>query len=245
MQLPRPCLALAALLLAVGATSAQTTHPVSTTNTKFTPKHLVIPAGDSVQWTWTGGNLHTATEGTDNVIDPTDAFSYILDQWTSSWTHHFNTKFLFEHPRPGHFYPYVCVPHFVFGMTGTITVQSPWSNRGFAKGGALGDPLLYGEGDLTVGSPAVILMENGPPLAPAALFLGLVEGAAAFKGGTLVPVPILLQLDLVTDASGGLTLPFGTPAGLSGLPAYLQVAMADATATKGVALSNAMEALFQ
>jgi plastocyanin len=245
MSCTRSALVLVSVALLASATAAQTTHPVSTSGTQFSPKHLTITGGDSVTWTWTGGNLHTATEGTDTSIDPTDAFSYIVDQWTPSWTHLFDTKFLFENPRPGHFYPYLCVPHALFGMSGSITVQSPWSNRGFAKGGSLGEPLLYGDGPLTVGSSAQVLMENGPALAPAALFVGLVEGGVPFKGGTLVPVPLLLQLDLVTDASGEIALPFTTPPGVSGLAIYLQCAMADATATKGVGLSNAAEALFQ
>lgn len=244
MLRPRPLLALAALLVAAVSTSAQTTHQVATVNTKFTPKHLVIPAGDSVQWNWTGGNLHTATEGTDTSIDPTDAFSYILDHFTPSWTHLFDTRFLFEHPRPGHFYPYLCVPHAAFGMTGTITVLSPWSNRGFAKGGALGEPLLYGQGTLAAGTPGQLLLENGPPSTLAVLFFGLVENPVTFKGGTLVPVPVLLQVELLTSAAGTLQVPFITPSGLSGFPLYIQVGLADATATQGVSLSNAAEALF-
>ncbi|MFT7464866.1 MAG: plastocyanin [Pseudohongiellaceae bacterium] len=245
MQSSRFPLALTALLLLAGAASTQSTHSVSTTNTKFTPKHLNLPSGDSVQWIWTGGNTHTATEGTDTSIDPTDAFSYILDQFFPSWTHVFDNKFLFENPRPGHFYPYLCVPHAAFGMTGTITVQSPWSNRGFAKGGALGNPLLYGEGSMVAGTPAEVLMENAPPLAIAALFVGAVESGVPFKGGTLVPVPILLQIDLVTDASGGITLPFLTPNGVGGLAIYMQCAMLDVTATNNVALSNVAKAEFQ
>ncbi len=245
MPRSHPCLVLAGALLLSAAPAAQTTHPVSTANTKFTPKHLVIPAGDLVQWSWTGGNLHTATEGTDTSIDRTDAFSYILDQFTPVWTHSFDTKFLFENPRPGHVYPYLCVPHAAFGMTGSITVQSPWTNLGFAKTGALGEPLLWGTGELTPGSAAVVQLENAPALTPALLFVGLVATPLPFKGGTLVPVPPLLQFGLQTDASGGLNVPFTTPSGVSGVPIYVQCALADASADLGVGLSNAMEAVFQ
>lgn len=245
MSCTRLGLVVTGLLCLASASAAQTTHPVSTLNTKFTPKHLVIPAGDFVQWSWVSGNLHTATEGTDTSIDPTDAFSYILDHFTPLWTHEFDTKFLFENPRPGHVYPYLCVPHAANGMTGSITVQSPWSNLGFAKTGVLGQPLLYGNGTLAPGSAAVVLLENAPALAPAALFLGLTQSSFMFKGGTLVPVPLLLQLDLTTNASGGITLPFVTPLGVTGLSIYLQCAMADASASLGVGLSNAMEAVFQ
>ncbi len=238
-----------ALLIAIGALAGdglgQTTHQVFTQSLSFSPANITIDAGDSVMWNWTGGNLHTATEGTDDTIDPTDAFSYILDSFNPTATHLFDTKFLFEHPRPGHFYPYVCVPHAQFGMTGSIQVNSPWTNLGSAKGGVLGEALLYGAGPLTSGSSGQILLENAPSNALTVLFAGLVQGNAPFKGGTLVPVPILLQIDLTSDASGNLALPFVAPTGLAGVPIYFQCALADASATLGVGLSNAMEALFQ
>ena len=241
----RTSLVIAALLVCVGTGNGQTTHQVSTQSTKFTPKFLSISAGDSVQWNWTGGNLHTATEGTDDTIDPSDAFSYILDQFNPSATHLFDTKFLFEHPRPGHEYPYVCVPHAQFGMVGLISVDSPWTHLGASKTGALGAPLLYGDGPLTSGSAGNLRLEAAPPAAPAILFFGLVESGVAFKGGTLVPVPVLLQIDLVTDGAGDITIPFIVPPGVAGIPLFMQMAVADATASFGVAMSNATEALFR
>ena len=51
----------------------------------------------------------------------------------------------------------------------------------------------------------------------------------------------LLQLPLVTGADGGLQLPFLWPAGLpSGTEIYMHLAVADAQAVQGVALSSAL-----
>lgn len=234
---------LPALVLASSAASlsAQQTVQVTQVNFDFSPANISVDCGDTVEWVWTFGT-HTVTEGTDDSIDPTDAFHYVLDG--ANVSHTFSTKFLFQNPRPNDVYPYVCVPHFAFGMTGTVAVDCPWTNLGNAKAGVAGEPLLYGNGTLAAGSAAQLVLEEAAPSSQVALFVGLVEGAAPFKGGVLVPVPILLQLDLSTAAWGGFTVPFAVPSGLSGVPVYFQSAIADGAASQGVALSNAMRADF-
>jgi hypothetical protein len=65
-----------------------------------------------------------------------------------------------------------------------------------------------------------------------------------FKGGTLVAVPSLLDLVLLTSAGGDVTLAFTWPAGIpGGTSIWFQYAIADAAAVNGVALSNAVKAL--
>lgn len=245
MRIAGNLLAGVALLSVAVTASAQTTHQVTQIGLSFSPDDITIDCGDTIEWVWTGFGTHTATEGTDAIVDPTDAFHLTFDDVVTSVSFEFDTKFLFENPRPGNVYPYVCVPHFAFGMVASLTVNCPWSDLGFAKGGALGDPLLYGNGPLTSGSASEIVLENAPPSSLAVLFIGLNQGNAPFKDGTLVPVPILLQINLFSNPAGGVTLPFVVPAGLAGFPIYFQYGLDDATATKGVGLSNAIEAAFQ
>ncbi|MHC5212523.1 MAG: cupredoxin domain-containing protein [Planctomycetota bacterium] len=208
----------------------------------FVPADVAVQAGDTVEWVWSNG-VHDVVEGTDEIIDPTDAFSGPLTVADPLFTWTFDTKFLFEHPRTGHVYPYVCTPHFFSGMVGTVTVESPWTNLLSALPGAGGEALFWGSGPLSGGSANTLRMEGAAPSSPAMLFVGLVEGNAAFKGGTLVPVPVLLQVPLVTSGSGELLLPALWPAGLTGVGVVMQVAVQDAGAVAGVALSNALRAV--
>ncbi|MHC4845100.1 MAG: hypothetical protein ACYTCU_02960, partial [Planctomycetota bacterium] len=137
---------------------------------------------------------------------------------------------------------YVCTPHFFSGMIGAVTVISPWTNLGAGLAGGAGEPLFWGEGPLSSGSLNTLYVQDADPSSPAALFVGFVQGAATFKGGTLVPVPWILQLGLSTSGTGTITLPFLMPPGLTGIDLYMQVGVQDAGAPVGVALTNALEA---
>ncbi|HZL99340.1 MAG TPA: SBBP repeat-containing protein, partial [Planctomycetota bacterium] len=94
----------------------------------------------------------------------------------------------------------------------------PWSSVGHSLAGMNGlTPALLGEGSLEPGSAGSIELAQARPLAPAYLLLGLSHLDAAFKGGTMVPDPLLL-IPLSTNSLGGLTLswahwPSGLPAG--------------------------------
>ncbi len=95
---------------------------------------------------------------------------------------------------------------------------------------------------LDTGNSATLTLSQAAPNAPAVLFLSIVNNPSAFKGGTLVTVPILLGVSLFTDGTGSISLPVtggGGPATLFG-----QIAIADAAQIKGVALSNAVELVF-
>ena len=236
-------LLLAGLLVAClqGPALAQTTPDVTQFNNEFIPPDITIDVGDTVRWTWNNG-VHDVVEGTNEIIEPTDAFAGPLTMLDPIFTWTFSEKFLFEHPRANHVYPYVCTPHFFSGMVGSVTVISPWTNLGSGLAGGAGEPLFWGEGPLSSGSLNTLYVEGADPSSPAALFVGFVQGAATFKGGTLVPVPWILQLGLATSGSGTITLPFLMPPGLTGIDLYMQVGVQDAGAPVGVALSNALEA---
>ncbi len=121
---------------------------------------------------------------------------------------------------------------------------TPWSKVGAPLLGSAGYPSLIGAGPLTPGSSGALTLSAALPTSPAVLLLALTSTPAPFKGGTLVPVPVLSALPFATPTTG--TIPFAWsswPAGLSGLSFYFQYAIEDAGAVHGVSLSNAVKAL--
>jgi Tol biopolymer transport system component len=120
----------------------------------------------------------------------------------------------------------------------------PWTNLQGPLPGAAGAPVLVGSGLLGPAEPVALQLLFAAPVAPALLFLATSSTPAPFKGGVLQAFPPLAALPLATDAQGGLLLatawPIGVPAGLLFVT---QVAVADAGAPAGVALSNALQGL--
>jgi len=98
-----------------------------------------------------------------------------------------------------------------------------WSGAGpgvAGTGGAI--PQLVGDGPLEPGSAGSITLTHAKPLSPATLIVGLAALDAPFKGGTMVPNPLLL-IPLTTDASGSRLLSWS--AWPSGLPAGTELLM--------------------
>jgi hypothetical protein len=117
----------------------------------------------------------------------------------------------------------------------------PWFNLGHAKAGSAGAPLLTGSGLLSAGSANQIALTQAKPSSPASLVFGLSAINAPFKGGTMVPHPLLL-VPLPTNAAGAATLPFVWPAGVpAGLAIYFQFWVTDAGATQGLSASNGLK----
>jgi hypothetical protein len=124
---------------------------------------------------------------------------------------------------------------------GAIEFPSAWLDLGQGLAGAGGVPRLLATGTLEAGSPGTLSLTLAAPGAPAALFVALSGAGAAFKCGTLVPVPANLQVVLVTNGAGSIPLGWaGWPAGLEGFGVHFQYAVQDAAAACGVALSNAL-----
>ena len=145
------------------------------------------------------------------------------------------------------------VPGWFFGFTffdlsvDNISIEplvTAWTDERNALAGVAGEPELVGEGTLEVGSANSVDLSNAAPSAPAGLFVGTSAAFAPFKGGTLVPAAIVPPIVVVTDAGGGLPIGFVMPAGVpAGTELWLQWAIKDAAAVKGVALSNAIKGL--
>lgn len=132
---------------------------------------------------------------------------------------------------------------YVLEFTGPA--PGPWSHEGCALPGWLkGDPLLSATGSLADGSPNTLALVNARVRRSLALFVGLTGTPAAFKGGTLLPVPVTLALFAQTDMLGEFTLPFDMPSGVpAGTELWVQVAIDDSTGLHDVTLSNAVRGL--
>jgi len=117
-----------------------------------------------------------------------------------------------------------------------------WTDEGFALGGVSGDPLLVGAGSLAPASGNSLTLSNGAPSALSGIMANTTSSLQAFKGGTLVPTsPLLVFLTLNTDCGGGWVVPFHGPFVPSATTFYVQVAIDDAAAVNGVALSNGVK----
>jgi hypothetical protein len=92
---------------------------------------------------------------------------------------------------------------------------------------------------LAAGGTATLSLGGAPAFAPVFLAVGVNFGPTAFKGGTLVPVPLLLTLPFAADGAGSLTLP--VPGGGGPLTAFLQAVVSDGAQPAGYALSNALQ----
>jgi len=118
---------------------------------------------------------------------------------------------------------------------------SAWTDLGFAKAGSNGTPHLSGTGPLTPGSADQLALASAKPGAVATLVVGLAAVNAPFKGGTLVPQPLLL-ISLPTNGAGALALPFVLPAGFpAGAKLYFQDWIHDAGASGGFSASNGLK----
>src|ERR1051326_776090 len=110
-------LAVAALVVIGPTVASATTVTVTVADNClcFNPASVTIHPGDTVQWTWSSSG-HSSTSG--NPCSPNGLWdSGILNQG-QTFSHTFNSVGSF---------PYFCVPHCSFGMTGMVTVvsQSP------------------------------------------------------------------------------------------------------------------------
>jgi hypothetical protein len=87
------------------------------------------------------------------------------------------------------------------------------------------------------GSLATLTLTGAPPAVPVFFVLGLVNDPTPLKGGTLVPVPLLLLFDVPSDGAGEVTFPVpGGPGSVGSV--YVQAA----TPTGATAdFSNALE----
>jgi hypothetical protein len=122
----------------------------------------------------------------------------------------------------------------------TITLELAGTCQDDLGFGGPGSLLLQVCGDaLATGGEATLTVQGAPSFAPMLIVAGLTFGPTPFKGGTLVPVPLLLAVAVPANAVGDLLL--HVPGGGGPATVYLQVAAADPAQPSGVALSNAVK----
>ena len=99
-----------------GGTSGTTpaANAVTVSSNKFTPASLSVKIGDTVTWTWAGGN-HDVVSGANCSDDKVFTRSALQSANGATFTHTFDKAGTFE---------YFCTPHCVSaGMKGTVVVQ--------------------------------------------------------------------------------------------------------------------------
>lgn len=83
----------------------------------FSPDSLAITVGDTIRWVNAGNMAHTATSGPNGVKDGIWDSGYL--NTGQSYSRVFN--------QAGQF-PYYCIPHYFFGMTGKVAVLAKASS---------------------------------------------------------------------------------------------------------------------
>jgi endonuclease/exonuclease/phosphatase family metal-dependent hydrolase len=130
--------------------------------------------------------------------------------------------------------------HLPVTATLDFAVGDPWQDLGQALAGTLGAPSLVGAGSLVGGDTITLSLSGALPGALANLVLGFTPLNAPFKGGTLVPDPLLV-IGLGTDGAGQLELSGTWPVGIGpGATIYFQHWIADLGGPVGFAASNAV-----
>lgn len=126
--------------------------------------------------------------------------------------------------------------------------SSPWetlSGTGLAGTGGQ-TPLLAGTGALTPGSAGQFDLSNALGSTTSTFVIGIAALNAPFKGGIMVPDPLLMIFGLTTSPAGGISLPFTWPAGIpAGLAMYFQHWLVDAGGPLGYSASNGLKGTAQ
>jgi hypothetical protein len=98
---------------------------------------------------------------------------------------------------------------------------------------------VCGGAPLAKGFTATLSVTGAPPTSPAWIIVGVQNNPSPFKGGTLVPVPILLLVPVMTNAGGSITLP-GIAGGNGPVSVYIQAIIQDGVQPAGFAFTNAV-----
>ena len=126
-------------------------------------------------------------------------------------------------------------------LANIVVTSATWSGLGHGKPGPAGLPVLSGSGELVAGSANQLSLTNAASSKPATLVFGLSELDAPFKGGTMVPQPLLL-VQLVSSPAGEVLLPFIWPNGVpADLALYFQFWIQDPGASFGLSASNGLK----
>lgn len=126
--------------------------------------------------------------------------------------------------------------------TSALGVANGWVTMTNGLAGQRGVPVLAGVGANSSSTAGFLGVFGARPNSASALLIGSGIGNVPLYGGTLLPLPIIAQLNTNTNAAGEVAFPYLFPAGVpAGIKIYLQWAISDAAAVQGVSLSNGLE----
>ena len=157
-------------LFLVSTTSQAADHHVTIFDFYFEPAVLTVQEGDTVTWTSEGSFPHTTTSGTSGIPDGI---------WDSGFLFS-GDSFTVVFGEAGDF-PYYCIPHYSFGMDGTIIVE-PVGPAEFTLELATSYDVGFLSLDFTVGTSASATWAN---------FLVLTSPAVQVIPLWSVPLPVL------------------------------------------------------
>jgi len=126
-------------------------------------------------------------------------------------------------------------------VTENVRRTFTWTDLGHGKAGPHGEPQLTGTGTLAPYAGGALHLAQAAPAAQAALLVSVTEQPLPWKAGVLVPAAPQLLLFVITDLQGHAVVAWTSwPGGPAGTSLVVQAAIADAGASHGVALSNAL-----
>jgi len=120
-------------------------------------------------------------------------------------------------------------------------VGGSWTSLGAGLAGVSGIPALGGTGPLQPLTAGTVELTGAITFSPLVFFFGTEAVPQPFKGGLLLPSPVMQLPTLITDHAGAFSLPFIVPASVpSPFQFTVQAAIMDGAAVSGVSLSNAL-----
>jgi hypothetical protein len=125
----------------------------------------------------------------------------------------------------------------VVGAALLTPIQTVQADLGFGGPGL--SHLQVAGGTLATGTTAELTLTGVPAFGLAYLLAGLVAAPTPFKGGTLVPFPILITVPVAVGPAGTLIVP-GIPGGGGPASIFVQAAHPDAGLPGGYGFSNAV-----
>jgi len=234
----------AGLLTATLARGEGLVHNVSVSNFDFDQADLDITVGDTVVWTWAGG-LHNVESGVGGTADGNFTSGAPTSANGTMFSVTFDAAFLAANPMPGDTYPYYCIVHLDFGMTGSITVEdvpsssltygncnSPANSLTIVSGAPiLGTTLTLGVDDPVPGSSPVgtslagLVLALAPdpnfPCGTPLPFVGTNGGLGDLLFSVVPPNPLFVLVDPTPWAGPGVPTNFSLP--LPADPAFLGI----------------------
>ncbi len=104
------------VLLGTLRSAVGTTHTVNQVGFEFQPSNVIVAPGDTIEWFGSGGS-HTVTSGAACTADGRFDLPLNAENPMASYT--------IPLAEPAGVIDYICIPHCLFDMVGTITVELP------------------------------------------------------------------------------------------------------------------------